>query len=27
MSVLGRSYPGIEKVFESGAYRVYRVRG
>ena len=27
MSVLGRSYPGIEKVFERGAYRVYRVRG
>jgi hypothetical protein len=27
MAVLGRSYPDFEKVFESGGYRVYRVRG
>lgn len=26
MSVVGRSYPGVEKELESGAYRVYRLR-
>jgi asparagine N-glycosylation enzyme membrane subunit Stt3 len=27
MMVLGRSYPGLEKVFEQGTWRVYAVRG